>query len=61
MVAFHGVTSYRIAGILPAVFILSSCCTSPDATKMVAFHGVTSYRIAGILPALKSHQDGGVP
>jgi hypothetical protein len=33
MVAFHGVPSYRIAGILPAVFIFSSCCTSPDATR----------------------------
>jgi hypothetical protein len=24
---------FRIAGILPAVFILFSCCTSPDATR----------------------------
>jgi hypothetical protein len=45
MVAFHGFPSYRIAGILPAifltgslvsrpaVFIFSSCYTSADATR----------------------------
>jgi hypothetical protein len=64
MVAFHGVTSYRIAGILPASSLKERW--SPDRQslsflpavrlpmppEMVAFHCVTSYRIAGILPAL---------
>jgi hypothetical protein len=58
MVAFHGVTSYRIAGNLPALFLmerwspdrqslsLSSCCTSPDATRDggVPWHPLLSER-----------------
>jgi hypothetical protein len=54
---------FRIAGILPAVFIIifllhvSRCHQVADPghavrREMVAFHGVPSYRIAGILPAV---------
>jgi hypothetical protein len=49
-----GCLSYRIAGILPAVFLIGSLASCRQSFLSDRWHpaGNLSYRIAGILPAL---------